>query len=179
MSRRFAFPLIVIALIFLSGETASFAQFGGRGGFGGIFGGPSRSRRGANTPNQGRPSDQLVPDLYDQTEHQLTLMEVDLQLSPDQQEPWHTFAQKVRTYAADLSRERARMGLPLSEGTAVSGLRQIDELIDSQRNRTTELEEIRTAANTLYATFSSDQKKIADTRMHSIFSPPRRESNSQ
>ena len=58
---------------------------------------------------------------------------------------------------------------------------KIDKVIESERNRVSELEAIRTAADALYATLSADQKKTADTRIQSIFSPgslpPRRDNN--
>jgi hypothetical protein len=164
--------MLVIALTWSLSAAMSFAQFGGRGGgLGGIFGGGQRGSRdrGGERPDQGRPIDRPVPDIYQQTEHQLALMEVDLRLSAEQQTPWGSFAQKVLAYASDLSRERARMGLP--EGESVDGPRQIDQVLQRQRTRVTELEEIRNAANALYATFSTEQKRTADTRMQAIFSP--------
>ena len=98
-------------------------------------------------------------------------MEVDLRLAPEQQGPWLSFAQKVRAYAGELSRERARIGVPAPEGTTISGLQQIDQATENARSRVAELEEIRAAADALYGALSPDQKKIADTRIAAIIAP--------
>ncbi len=166
--------VITVGFILAVGESESSAQFGGRGGLGGIFGGTprgGRGDRGENTQNRESRVDGPAPDSYQQTEHNLMLMEVDLHLAPQQQGPWQSFTQKVLAYASDLSRERARIGVPVSEGTAVSGLQSIDQATDGARERLAELEDIRDTANALYATLSPDQKKIADTRIATIIAP--------
>jgi hypothetical protein len=162
--------IITIGLMLAVGESESFAQYGGRGGLGGMPRG-GRGDHGENTKNHDSRVDNLVPDSYQQTEHNLMLMQVELRLAPEQQGPWQSFAQKVLAYASDLSRERARIGVPVSEGTANSGLQSIDQATDRARSRLAELEDIRGAANTLYATLSPDQKKIADTRIATIIAP--------
>ena len=167
--RKSAWVLIIAAGLMIATESSSFAQFGGRGS-GGLFGG-SRNPRG-NTQNNPNNVSRLTPDSYEQTEHRLALMETDLQLTSQQKEPWQAFADKVRAYASDVSRERARAGIPPSEGTSVSGLQHIDLVTDGARIRLNELEDIRTAANALYTTLSPEQKKIADARMVSLITPP-------
>ena len=164
-----AWVLIIAAGLMIATESSSFAQFGGRG-LGGLFGG-LRNPRG-NTQNNPNNVSRLSPDSYEQTEHRLALMETDLQLTSQQKEPWQAFADKVRAYASDVSRERARAGIPPSEGTSVSGLQHIDLVTDGARIRLNELEDIRTAANALYTSLSPDQKKIADARMVSLITPP-------
>lgn len=163
--------VVTVGLLIVFDIPNSFAQFGGRGGLGGIFGGTSRSGRG-NTQNSGNNVARPIPDSYEQTEHRLALMEADLHLTPQQKEPWQIFTDKVRAYASDLSRERARTGIPASEDIPISGLQHIDLITDGARIRVKELEDIRTAANSLYATLSPDQKKIADTRMVTLITPP-------
>jgi len=113
----------------------------------------------------------LEPDSYQETQHNLMMMKTDLQLTPEQEAPWSTFSDKVMVYASDLSMERARSGIPESQRTAVTGLQYIDQATAGARSRVTELEDIRNAANVLYGTFTSDQKKIADARMVSVISP--------
>ena len=162
--------VLTVVLAIGVGESIGFAQFGGRGGLGGIFGGTSRSGRG-NTQNQGNNVPRLTPDSYEQTEHALAVMEMDLRLTPQQKEAWQSFTDKVRVYAIDLSRERARAGVSVSEGTAIGGLQHIDLVTDGARIRVKELEDIRTAANGLYATLSPDQQKIADTRIVKLITP--------
>jgi hypothetical protein len=166
--------VVTVGFILAVGESESSAQFGSRGGPGGIFGGMprgGRGDRGQNTQNRESRVDHPAPDSYQQTEHNLMLMEVDLHLAPQQQGPWQSFTQKVLAYASDLSRERARIGVPVSEGTSLSGLQSIDRATDGARERLAELEDIRDAANALYATLSPDQKKIADTRIATIIAP--------
>ena len=167
--RKSAWVLIIAAGLMIATESSSFAQFGGRG-LGGLFGG-SRNPRG-NTQNNPNNASRLIPDSYEQTEHRLALMETDLQLTSQQKEPWQAFGDKVRAYASDVSRERARAGIPPSEGTSVSGLQHIGLVTDGARIRLNELEDIRTAANALYSTLSPDQKKIADARMVSLITSP-------
>ena len=163
--------VVTVGLLIVFDIPNSFAQFGGRGGLGGLFGGTSRSGRG-NTQNSGNNVARPIPDSYEQTEHRLALMEADLHLTPQQKEPWQMFTDKVRAYASDLSRERARTGIPATEEIPISGLQHIDLITDGARIRVKELEDIRTAANSLYATLSPDQKKIADTRMVTLITPP-------
>jgi LTXXQ motif family protein len=162
--------LITVGFIIAIWEPSAFAQFGGRG-MGGIFGSPSRAPRG-NTQSGTSTVPRPIPDSYEQAEHRLALMELDLHLTAEQREPWQAFANKVRAYASDLSREHARAGIPLSEGTPISGLQHIDLITDGARIRLNELEDIRTTASALYATLSPDQKKIADARMVTLITTP-------
>jgi LTXXQ motif family protein len=172
MAKTVWIAAIAVAMILTVGKTESLAQFGGRGGLGGIFGGTRGGRGdGANRQNQNSHVDRLVPDSYEQTQHNLMMMKTDLQLTPEQEAPWSTFSDKVMVYASDLSMERARIGIPESQRSAVTGLQYVDQATAGARNRVTELEDIRNAANALYGTFTPDQKKIADARMASVISP--------
>jgi LTXXQ motif family protein len=163
--------LITVGFMIAIWEPSAFAQFGGRG-MGGIFGGPSRAPRGNTQNGVSSPPPRLIPDSYEQTEHRLALMEMDLRLTAEQREPWRAFADKVRAYAGDLSREHARAGIPPSDSTPISGLQHIDLITDGARIRLNELEDIRTTASALYATLSPDQKKIADARMVTLITSP-------
>jgi len=172
MVKTVSIAALAFAMILTVGNVASFAQFSGRGGLGGIFGGARGGRGdGGNRQNQNSHMDRLVPDSYEQTQHNLMMMKMDLQLTPEQEAPWSTFSDKVMVYASDLSMERARIGIPESRRTAVTGLQYIDQTTAGARSRVTELEDIRNAANALYGTFTPDQKKIADARMVSVISP--------
>ena len=171
MVKRTWILLITVGFIMAIGEPNAVAQFGGRG-MGGIFGGPSRPPRGNTQNSVSSPPPRLVPDSYEQTEHRLALMEMDLHLTTQQKEPWQVFANKVRAYASDLSREHARAGIPPSDSTPISGLQHIDLITDGARIRLNELEDIRTTASALYATLSPDQKKIADARMVTLITTP-------
>jgi len=163
--------LIAVGFIIAIREPNAVAQFGGRG-MGGIFGGPSRPPRGNTQNSVNSPPLRPAPDSYEVTEHRLALMEYDLHLTAQQTGAWQTFVDKVRAYASDLSRERARAGIPPSDSTPISGLQHIDLITDGARIRLNELEDIRTAAKALYATLSPDQKKTADARMTTLITTP-------
>jgi len=169
MAKTVWIAAIAVAMILTVGKAESLAQFGR--GLGGIFGGARSGRGGENRQNQNSQVNRLEPDSYQETQHNLMMMKTDLQLTPEQEAPWSTFSDKVMVYASDLSMERARSGIPESQRTAVTGLQYIDQATAGARTRVTELEDIRNAANVLYGTFTSDQKKIADARMASVISP--------
>jgi LTXXQ motif family protein len=173
MAKAVWIAAIAAAAILTVGKTESFAQFGGRGGFGGIFGGThgSRGDRGGMRQNHESPVDRPAPDSYQQTQHNLMLMKIDLQLTPEQEAPWQKFSDKVMAYASDLSLERARIGISDPQGTPANGLQYIDQATAGARSRVGELEEIRNAASALYEIFTPDQKKIADARMAAVISP--------
>jgi len=171
MLKKAWFVVIAASVIIAIAEQNSFAQFGGRGGSGGIFGGQTRTKRG-NTQNSTGNVPRPVPDFYQQTDFRLSVLEANLELTPQQKQPWQTFVEKVHAYALDVSRERTYSPIPMSEGTPINGLQHIDLIADGARIRVKELEEIRTAASALYETLSSDQKKIADARMAALIVPP-------
>jgi LTXXQ motif family protein len=170
MLKKTWFVVIAASVIIAICEQNSFAQFGGRGGLGGIFGGQPRTRRG-NTQNSTGNVPRPVPDFYQQTDFRLSVIEANLELTPQQKQPWQTFVDKVRAYAVDVSRERSHASVPASDGPPISGLQHIDLIADGARIHVTELQDIRTAAGALYATLSPDQKKIADERMVTLIVP--------
>jgi len=169
MAKTVWIAAFAVAMILTVGKAESLAQFGR--GLGGIFGGARSGRGGENRQNQNSQVNRLVPDSYQETQHNLMMMKTDLQLTPEQEAPWSTISDKVMVYASELSMERARIGISESQRTAVTGLQYIDQATAGARTRVTELEDIRNAANVLYGTFTSDQKKIADARMASVISP--------
>jgi hypothetical protein len=175
MAKILAVFFFTIGLTLAAGASQSFAQFGGRGGgLGGIFGGGQRGGRGSGQSDNTKPRDNhgdMTPDSYQQTQHNLMLLQVDLQLTPEQQAPWQAFTQKVLAYASDLSRERAGIGIPVSDATTMSGIQFIDQTTAGARGRVVELEDIRDAAKTLYASLTPDQQKIADRRIPTVISP--------
>jgi len=168
---------VLVLAVVLVGATAvpnGFAQFNGREILDNICKGVSRGRRSDQSDNTQKKKNRVdppAPDSYEQTEHDLALLEADLQLLSQQKEPWQLFAGKMSDYAGELSRERARIGVPGPEGAATGGLQHLKQLTDLARTRLSELEEIRSAANKLYATLSPDQKKIADSRIVTMIAP--------
>lgn len=168
------FLVVAVALTGTIGVQNGFAQFSGREILDNICKNVSRGRREDQSDNKQKKKsrvDRPAPDSYDQTEHELALLEADLQLHSQQKEPWQLFAGKVSDYAGELSRERARMDVPGPEGAPSGGLQHLKQLTDVARTRLSELDEIRSAANKLYATLSPDQKKIADSRIVTMLAP--------
>lgn len=151
----------------------TFAQMGRPGGPGGGMGG----RRGGGQDDFGRKGPPSRPvqleDGYELIEHRLMLLEEDLQVQPSQREAWQVFVASVRAYAGDLARERARAMQP-SAGTASGGVQHIEQALDAARNRLTALEDIAAAAKSLYVQLSTEQKKMADSRISTIVAPRQR-----
>ena len=157
-----------VALIVTVGAQNGFAQFSGRDILDNICKNVSRGRRSDESDNRQKKRSRLdrpATDSYEQTEHELALLEADLQLQSQQIEPWRWFAGKVSDYAGELSRERARMDVRGPAEAPSGGLQHFKQLTEAARTRLSRLEDIQSAANKLYATLSPDQKKIADSRI--------------
>ena len=169
----------IVILVFALGTTTSFAQFGGWGGKSG--GARSGNRNQGNTQESRniRPPQQ-ENDTYEQMEYRLQLLEEDLHLLPDQRNSWDSFAGKVRAYAGDLARARARaMTSPSGATAGISGVQHIEQAADAARNRATALDEIAAAATTLYAVLKPEQKMLADLRIASFVAPQPRAAPAQ
>lgn len=163
--------VIVVALTIAIGVPNGFAKFSGREILDNILNGMSRGRSRDKGQKKKNRVDRPIPDSYEHTEHELALLESALQLQSQQKEPWLLFAGKVSDYAGELSRERARIGVPAPEGAATGGLQHLKQLTDLARTRLNDLEEIRTAADKLYAVLSPAQRKIADSRIVRMIAP--------
>jgi hypothetical protein len=164
----------VTALVFALVATESCAQFGGMGGMGGRSRGGGRDQGYSQDYRNYRPAPQ-DSDSYEQTEFRLQLLEEDLHLQSAQQPAWEAFAGRVRAYAGDLARARARAMTPLSGGEAgANGVQHIEQAAESARNRATALDDIAGAAKTLYAGLKPEQKMLADVRIATIIAPPPR-----
>jgi len=164
----------IATLVFALGATDSYAQFGGRGGLGGVFGGSRGGNRdqGNRQDNRINRPAQQESDSYEQMEYRLSLLEEDLHLQPNQSAAWESFAGKVRAYAGDLARVRARaMTPPSGSGTGSGGVQHVEQAADAARNQATALDEIAAAAKTLYAGLTPDQKQLADVRIVTIVAP--------
>ena len=166
--------LILAVLVLMMGAAESYAQFGGRAsrGGGGVFGSGARGSSPQNENNRvARPT---PPDAesYDVIEYRLSLLEEGLRLQATQLKSWDTFAQKVRAYASDLARERARaLAAPSGSAANVGGIRHIEQAADSARNHATALDDIAAAAKALYSGLTSEQTALADIRIPTIVAP--------
>jgi hypothetical protein len=169
---RLLMALVAIALVF--GATRSFAQFGGsRGGMGGMTGGSrgGGSRDQNKQDNRNNSQTQQAVDSYEQTEYRLQLMEEDIHLQPDQRPLWDSFSSKVRAYASDLARARARERTPPADTGNASGIHFVEQTADSARNRATALDDIAMAAQALYDKLAPTQKVVADARIVTLVAP--------
>ncbi len=102
-------------------------------------------------------------------------MEEDLHLQPDQRPLWDSFAGKVRTYASDLARARARARTPpATDGGAASGVQFVEQTADEARNRATALDDIAIAAKSLYSGLAPNQRVLADARIVTLVAPQSR-----
>ena len=168
----------VAALGIALAATDCHAQMGGFGGFGGNSRG-GRSQGGSRDQNNNqqdyRNNRPLQPDSdsYEQIEFRLTLLEEDLHLQPAQLALWDSFAGKVRAYAGDLARARAR-AMTAPAGGSTSGVQLIEQAADAARNRATALDDVAGAAKTLYAGLTPEQKMLADARIATIITPQAR-----
>ena len=176
MSACLQLPFGILLLVFALGATDCLAQFGGRSGRGGQ-GGMSGGSRGADRDQDFRPTRPDVESL-EQVDYRLSILEEDLRLNPTQRTPWDSFAGKVRAYAGDIARARARMAnAPLTGGGG--GVQHIEQAADDARNRATALDDIAVAAKTLYATLSPEQKYLADSRIATLIAPQPRTTPAQ
>lgn len=121
------------------------------------YGGGRRARK---------PQAEATPSL------EITLHELheDLKLRPDQEPLFDAYADKVRAFAQDVSRERQRQ--KTAGTTRASVIERIDRVLDTMRNRLTAEEDIAQAAKTLYARLDSGQQLAADPRLASVMLMP-------
>lgn len=105
------------------------------------------------------PSDSGAPVLV-----QLDQLETQLKLTPEQRPAWNAYADQILRLADDMTRSRfvARTAPQPTDATA---MQQLDQLVNSERNRLTAIEEIAAAGKAFYATLSDDQKAIADRKL--------------
>ncbi len=98
---------------------------------------------------------------YEQMEVQLSALETHLKLSPEQNKAWEAFASKVRVYASDVAKERAR----LNADTAIiplDGLKYINQAQENAKNRYVSLKDVDDSAKPLYKILTAEQKSVFD-----------------
>jgi len=95
---------------------------------------------------------------------QLDQLENELKPSVEQRAAWNAYADKILRLADDMTRSRfaARVAPRPTDATAAQ---QLDQLVDSERNRLTAIEDIADAGKALYATLTAEQKVIADHKL--------------
>jgi hypothetical protein len=160
-----AFALVLI-LAMAAAATEAMAQYrGGIPGGGSPGGGTRGGARGGQGEYGQRPGGEQGPamqeDAVSLTEYRLQLLREDLKLTSVQQALWNAYADKVSALAADIARERGRLQATLQ----MKALQRIDQSVDVARNRLTALEEIASAAKSLYGQLAPEQQSLADTRL--------------
>lgn len=165
---------ILTLLTVLSPIQEANAQWGGL-----INSGMSSMRRGGNSNSQNSnsnagsqnnhantPSPGANLLTYEQMEAGLSQLETSLKLTQDQTKAWDNFASKVRIYASDVAKERAR----LNSGTAPQGdaLKHLNTAEENAKSRYTSLKEVEETAKPLYKLLSNEQKGIFDSKISSF-----------
>jgi len=111
----------------------------------------TRGKRG------GKGAQRESADLYHVTTEEL---HSDLKLTPAQEPLWDSYVGKIDALKGDIARDRTRK----TEGL-VTATRELDRLVDVQRDRLTAMEDIAEAGRALYKTFDAEQRAIADPRL--------------
>ena len=98
-------------------------------------------------------------NVSEQIEYRLNVLQEDLKLRPDQYDAWIAYTDKVKTLAADITREHSR-----APGNT-NAMQQIGGITSGLRNRLVALEGITASAKALYEGLSPEQKTVADARL--------------
>jgi hypothetical protein len=179
-----------LVLVIIAPIEPSFAQWGGTQGSG--IPGMSGMRRGAgrNASNQDStnasqqnahiatpsPGSHLLT--YEQIETSLSRLEESLKLTPEQNKAWGNFATKVRNYASDIAKERAKLNNEISSTS--DALKYLSQSAEDAKSRYTSLKEVDEAAKPLYKLLTTEQKTVFDSRVSSfIAATPKRLGNNQ
>jgi len=185
--RSIILSFLVLAAIFPIQE--SYAQWGGSQGSG-IPGMPGMRRgagRNASNPDSSgastnshiaipAPGSHLLT--YEQIETSLSKLEESLKLTPEQSKSWANFSSKVRLYASDVAKERARLNNETP--TNVDGVKYLSQSTEDTKSRYTSLKEVEETAKPLYKLFSTEQKTLFDSKVPTfINASPKRLTTSQ
>jgi hypothetical protein len=91
---------------------------------------------------------------------------------------WANFSSKVRLYASDVAKERARLNN--ENANAMDGLKYLTQFTEDAKSRYTSLKEIEETAKPLYKLLSTEQKTIFDSKVPTfINASPKRLTPSQ
>jgi hypothetical protein len=186
--RPIIFGFLVLTAI--SPIEQSYAQWGGSQGSGipGMSGMKRGTGRNASNPDSTNASQQnshiATPApgshllTYEQIETSLSRLEESLKLTSEQNKAWGNFATKVRNYASDVAKERARLNNESpSTGDA---LKYLSQSAEDAKSRYTSLKEIDEAAKPLYKILTTEQKTVFDNRVSSfIAATPKKLGNTQ
>lgn len=118
----------------------------------------------APRPSSARDRPEAPPSIGAPVLVQLDQLEADLKLTPKQRVAWDSYADEVLHLADAMTRSQfaARTAPPPTRSTAAQ---QLDQFVDSERDRLTAVERIAAAGKALYALLESEQKTVADRRL--------------
>ena len=163
--------LVLVAILPIK---ESFAQWGGsqgsgipgmpgmRRGAGHNASNPDSSSTSANTHiSMPAPGSHLLT--YEQIETGLSRLEESLKLTPEQSKAWGNFAIKVRLYASDVAKERARLNNDTP--ATVDGVKYLSQSTEDAKSRYTSLKEVEEATKPLYKLLSAEQKASFDSKV--------------
>ena len=186
-SRSIILSFLVLVAILPIQE--SYAQWGGSQGSG-IPGMPGMRRgagRNASNPDSSSASANshiAIPAsgshllTYEQIETNLSKLEESLKLTPEQSKSWANFSSKVRLYASDVAKERAKLNNDSS--ATVDGLKFLSQSTEDAKNRYASLKEVDESAKPLYKLLTAEQKASFDSKVPTfINASPKRLAPSQ
>ena len=163
--------ILVISL--LASATSVFAQFGG-GGMGGGMGrraGMGQGHSDASNNNSGaiaNPANAIPEQLI----QELSALEYDLRLTQDQAPQWLMFSDRVRAYIDDQIRNKLKeQSNQISAQGKTLGLQYLEQVVNTEQNKYSDLEDIQIQAKLLYPSLNADQKLLMDLRMSKIVIP--------
>ena len=186
-SRSIILSFLVLVAILPIQE--SCAQWGGSQGSGipGMPGMRKGAGRNASNPDgaskpannhiaMSAPGSHLLT--YEQIETNLSKLEESLKLTPEQSKYWANFSSKVRLYASDVAKERARLNN--DSPVTLDGLKYLSQSTEDAKNRYSSLKEVDEAAKPLYKLLSDEQKMLFDKKVPAfINASPKRLMTSQ
>jgi hypothetical protein len=105
----------------------------------------------------------------DEVLYQLSTLQVDLKLVPQQEGKWLEFSESVRAYVDDQVRQKFKNQHPSNE--PLTGLSYLAKLVDNSSHQYSDLEEIEIKAKAFYPLINNDQRVLFDLRMSLIVMP--------
>jgi hypothetical protein len=153
------------------------AQFGaGMGGMGGMGGGMGRRAmssapsRDSSTRDSAKTSDRTSS--VDQILYQLSTLQIDLKLSPEQGAKWFEFSEAVRAYVDDQVRQKFKdQSHQINPSENTTGLLYLSKLVDNSSHQYSDLEEIEAKAKAFYPLMNNEQRVLFDLRMSIVVTP--------
>lgn len=148
-----------------------FAQFGAGGMGGGRRGAMGQTHPDSST-NYNKSNVNPQNTLPEQLIQELSTLEYDLRLTPEQMPQWMMFSDKVRAFIDDQIRNKLKEQNNQSSALGQTlGLQYLLQLVVTEQNKYSDLEEIQTQAKLLYPQLNADQKLLMDLRMSKIVVP--------